>query len=600
MTKFRDIELPEGIIKVFQQIVLDSDADKILVYAEFRDKNLIKGLRPIKENAERIKQRLMTQLGAKKTISKDEIFFLSRNNPFSFLDGLEEQTILTNLDELCSVVGADRIMAYLLLSDRAELQMLAKSMVLGERAVKALSEEETKIFTVNTMQAYLPFFVALQNALSEGEGDKGVADPPKFTGSVDENPLVVQLKNQVSLLTDQLNEARKDGKQHKQVAAQAEDLKRKLVRYEKMLTELKEDIAGLKSLVAEKNKELDQLQAAIADQVDEEVGSVLHSWLRAPRDMHKELTQRTATDLLGRADWLIKKQQEIDRHSGNRAALSLRLRSVQDARLELSGLCRDSLSPLPELGIMLKELVQEESSLQQLLGQSHPDSDFIQNFMAKIGVAGSPDEVVRYKSLLETLNDAGILEHSAVRDLLVYCDQRLDLAYDKYVPDVKNPEPVRDSFRMLKEAIHNNKEIIWFLDGHNILFELSEMFGTLDSAGKPSESSRLSLSDALVSLVSGADQCQVRLYFDGPTRSEYSPAANVKVIYSGGQGDHRADAAICSDMSYLCGKAGSVPFFITTNDRALREEASSLCAKSLRVDDFYILLRIAGIRPLPK
>lgn len=276
--------------------------------------------------------------------------------------------------------------------------------------------------------------------------------------------------------------------------------------------------------------------------------------------------------------------------------LSRRLRDANDARTQLATLSRESLNPLPELAGMISDLDREIERLRQLLNKGSDVSAFAQNFMTKIGQADSPNAVVEYKRVLESIKEAGVLEREDARVLFEYCDKRMDLAYDKYVPAVKDSAPVRDPFRRLKESIYKNQEMIWFLDGHNILFDLVDMFGTFGTDGKPTETSRHKLSEALIALVSNADQCQVRLYYDSPEHSEYSPVANVKVIYSGGTGDHRADDAICADMEYLCGKASSVPFFITTDDRDLRKQAAQLSSIALDVDDLYALLRTLGLK----
>jgi len=223
--------------------------------------------------------------------------------------------------------------------------------------------------------------------------------------------------------------------------------------------------------------------------------------------------------------------------------------------------------------------------LRDLLGKGGEISAFAQNFMAKIGQADSPDAVIRYKRILESIKEAGVLDHEDAIVLFGYCDQRLDLVYDKDAPSIKSPAPVREPSRMLKESICENQKKVWFLDGNNIL--CGHLFGTFAPDGKPTELAWYKLSEALISLVSNADKCQICLYFNGPIYSEYSPANNVKVIYSGGTGNHRADDVICAGMEeYLCGKESSVPFFITIDNRDLHLRASQLCTFPLYVENF--------------
>ena len=131
MTKFHDIELSDEIVEVFQQFILDASDEDVLNYAQYGNKALLKGFQPKKENVGRIKERFVKRLGAGKKITKDDAGFLMRHNPYSFFDGLEEKTIITNLDALCSSLGKAKMEAVLLLSDRSEITALAGRMIPG-------------------------------------------------------------------------------------------------------------------------------------------------------------------------------------------------------------------------------------------------------------------------------------------------------------------------------------------------------------------------------------------------------------------------------------------------------------------------------------
>ncbi|MBC8205838.1 MAG: hypothetical protein H8E68_01650, partial [Kiritimatiellaeota bacterium] len=559
MTKFHDIELSDEIVEVFQQFILDASDEDILNYAQYGNKALLKGFQPKKENVGRIKERFVKRLGAGKKITKDDAGFLMRHNPYSFFDGLEEKTIITNLDALCSSLGKAKMEAVLLLSDRSEITALAGRMISGEHEIKEISDQEAKKFASRTFHAYLPFICELRETFDPGyaeesDAEEESAEEPDSAKGAGTSP---KLKAECARLREQLTQIKKDLRGYKKDALRAGDLDIKLQRTEKKLSERKTEVAGLKEKLAEVSKELELLQSAISTQVDEELASSLHSWLQTPKELQNEVDRASGGDLVEKAAGLVEKQQEMDRHSGNRNVLSRRMHEANEVRAQLAVLSRESLNPLPALGEMISDLDREIAHLRDQLNKGGDVSAFAQNFMAKIGQAESPNAVVGYKRILESIKAAGVLEREDARVLFEYCDKRMDLAYDKYVPDIKDPTPVRDPFRSLKESIYKNQELIWFLDGHNILFGLEDLFGTFGADGKPAEAARHRLSEALIALVANANQCQVRLYFDGPDHSEYSPASNMKVIYSGGTGEHRADDAICADMEYLCGKASS-------------------------------------------
>ena len=63
MCKLKGIELPEGIVDVYRETVMNADDDNILHYAKHVDEGLLQGLRPIKKNVTAIKERLAGHIG---------------------------------------------------------------------------------------------------------------------------------------------------------------------------------------------------------------------------------------------------------------------------------------------------------------------------------------------------------------------------------------------------------------------------------------------------------------------------------------------------------------------------------------------------------
>ena len=590
MTKLRDVEISDEVVDVLRQFVMDADDEDILAYAQYGNNGLLKGLRPTKENAERIKNRFVKQLSAQKKVSKENAGFLRRHNPYSFFDGLEEKTVLANLDALCATLGTPKVMAVLLLSDRPELIALAARIISGKHIVNVISAEDVKTFAARTFHEYLPFMFELRGIFdseSTEEENAGEETEEESSKAADSHS---GLEEECNRLKEKLNRLKSDLKEYKRDATRAHELDKKLTRSERQCAALSETVNGLKQELHDARIDLEQLHAAISSTVSEELNSSLHSWLREPAALLAEVEKNPSADLTDRARQIIAKQEEIDRNAGNRRVLSDRLHTVRDLRDHVNALCRNSLNPLSELAGLLDELNAEANRLRSLLGFCD-ESEFIQNFMARIGQAGSPDDVAAYRQLLTSLNDARVLDREDLRLLFEYCDRRMDLAYDKRMPEALSPGAAASPFHSLKEAVVHNHEMIWLLDGHNILHALTDLFGELDSKGNPTEESRYRLSDALVALVGKADQCQIRLYYDGPERSEYSPSENVKVIYSGGEGDHKADRAVCAYLEYLRRTAPQVQAFVTTDDRDLRSRSTDAGANALSIDELYILLR---------
>jgi hypothetical protein len=84
--------------------------------------------------------------------------------------------------------------------------------------------------------------------------------------------------------------------------------------------------------------------------------------------------------------------------------------------------------------------------------------------------------------------------------------------------------------------------------------------------------------------------CDVRVYFDGPEAAQRSHGANVREIYSGGAGDHRADNAILADLDYLCATMSAMPRLLVTDDRELAAAAAKRNTRIMRSLQFGALL----------
>jgi hypothetical protein len=78
--------------------------------------------------------------------------------------------------------------------------------------------------------------------------------------------------------------------------------------------------------------------------------------------------------------------------------------------------------------------------------------------------------------------------------------------------------------------------------------------------------------------------------FDGPVSSEETPAPNVRVSYSGGVGEHRADAVLLDNIRFLRGVDAEIPVILASNDNALCGQARRIGAVTIAATDIGALL----------
>ncbi len=90
------------------------------------------------------------------------------------------------------------------------------------------------------------------------------------------------------------------------------------------------------------------------------------------------------------------------------------------------------------------------------------------------------------------------------------------------------------------------------LDGYKVILTLPDIFGVLDPDNSPGEVVRSMFTDQLQRIGSRSPACEISVYFDSPVAGARTISSHVKVNFSGGTGDHRADRAIIADLEHLC------------------------------------------------
>lgn len=125
-----------------------------------------------------------------------------------------------------------------------------------------------------------------------------------------------------------------------------------------------------------------------------------------------------------------------------------------------------------------------------------------------------------------------------------------------------------------RAPITADEPLVFLLDGHNLL-NLIEPYASARDAGTTHEQQRKALIKDITQIQTKLGACEIRLFFDGPTASETSALGNknLKIIYSGGTGDHRADRRIVGYVEFAQPQKNKTKLFTISEDQALRQEA---------------------------
>ena len=594
MAELRGIELPEEIMTVYTQAVGDANEQAVLDYAKNVANGLLQGLRPIKKNVPQIRKRLINHLEHEKKISGKHLILLEYCRPLGFFEDFTPEMIGDHLPGLCSLYGMELVIASLLLDKREQVRAIPEEVIQGGREIEELSDDDRTEFACRSFNFFGPFFEPIVETMSENDedaeeasGDKPEPSPPKDDSELRQKEMkIASLEKQAKKLREEKKKLKKDADKLQTTRTQLEKIKKEKAQF-------KEEVAGLKEKLEKSEEEYEALDAAIAATVDESLQSTLHHWIRKPQEIKKEsdaLKGLGNSDLAKKAEAVILHQEELDRNAGNRRNLMERLEQLSELKEQIDALSIESITPLKELNTVGKDLQKEISRIKKLIGIP-PSDQLTRQFRVRIGAAATFDELSDCKRLLDEMQRMEILPGADMKDLFVYCDARVSLMYDKHVPMVsKAAAPVSSLYR-LKQHLHDNTPVLWMLDGYNVLFQLPELFNTLDEDGKPTEASRRALSDMMIEMTKTSPKVSVRLYFDGPKYAEYRASDNILVIYSGGEGDHRADDVICRDLEYQCETNPKMPTVLTTDDRDLRQRVEHLGADAIWVNEFYALVR---------
>ena len=137
------------------------------------------------------------------------------------------------------------------------------------------------------------------------------------------------------------------------------------------------------------------------------------------------------------------------------------------------------------------------------------------------------------------------------------------------------------------EFIHIPAEL---LDGHNVLFALDHLRPYFDN-GNPGAKARGHLIELVRRLLAGRTKVQARIVFDGPQASVQTLDANLKVEFSGGTADQRADDAIIGHLTQKSFQELKRRTFVVTNDRHLQQRIRTQNAYYMPAGAFDLMLQ---------
>ena len=123
-------------------------------------------------------------------------------------------------------------------------------------------------------------------------------------------------------------------------------------------------------------------------------------------------------------------------------------------------------------------------------------------------------------------------------------------------------------------------------------------FGRLFVDGHPGTRARVEFANCLNRIFDrpGAD---VLLYFDGADPTQLSLSDRVRVMYSGGTGEHRADEAILKHLSFCVESGSSAPLCLVTGDADFARQANAMGVIIMHPEEFAASLDLTSVWDSP-
>jgi hypothetical protein len=255
------------------------------------------------------------------------------------------------------------------------------------------------------------------------------------------------------------------------------------------------------------------------------------------------------------------------------------LAEVRRARIE-------AMNPLPQLASIAADLEHEIRDFARRLGQpEQPIAATESGLLARINAAQSLDDLFELRQFLQEAAAYELLHRDELQRLYRATADKAGMLYDRAGISGQNHSGSAQTRFFLRHALAQGQPFTLIIDGHNVLYGLEELFGRHFVDGHPGLKARAEFANCLTRIFDkpGAD---VVLYFDGVDPTQQSLSDQVRVIYSGGTGEHRADEAILKHLAFYVQSGSAAPLCLVTGDADFARQARAMGVIIMHPEEF--------------
>lgn len=349
-------------------------------------------------------------------------------------------------------------------------------------------------------------------------------------------------------------------------------------------------------LEAELRRFRDDAEAQVSRLVEARLAEEFCGWLGGPRARaaqeaaRAEAAEGAENPLLAQAEAALEAQARADRASGTRAIVQERLRRIETMMTRCADALGNALRPLPSLAATAEALRAEADRLRRVLEVEEAPDGLRPPLAAAVNSAPA-ESLAAWREAIRLFRISGALGAEAAEALLATLHRRqAALAQTAEPAPEARDEDLESPRGRLRAVLLGQLPGILLLDGHNVLFGLQARYRRPQDHVYPGRQARDWLVGDMVRLAADRPTCRVRVVFDGSERSDSNHSTNVAAIYSGGEGEHRADKVLIEELRFFRQASDTAAIMLVTNDNALASEAARLGALPLAPADLIPFL----------
>ena len=582
--------IPNAINDAFIRI-LENLSDQAILGLSKNEPKFMRGHRNIMANVGVVRNQLKLSLKKDGYLSPALNFFLCAHGlSRDIVVVLSEKVIEQCFEDMAVYFGESDFLAAMLLDKRLAVSDLAMAFISKWDGVD--SGDDLKKLSFIQLQARLNPFISLIAPFVDDSVEK---IKPQHTADKEiklkldkSNQKLKTLEHEYSQLEKRFNRENKNHQAETILQTREIDrLKAEQITTKTNMDELKTQLSEAKEkIVGIEGEETLKIQAG----VDLAIKSTLREWLPPLIELDVALKQPGTKDILASAKTVLLEQQAVDRKYGNIVLIEEMIEARRSMLKEINTAQRNALRPLPALMVVAADLEKEINVLEVKIERTRIVSEAVGSLLVKINSANNIQELSAVRDFIQQSSFFGMINSLDLSMLYRETNIKAGLLYDQsLLMDDTTIQSADRGFFSLFFALELGKEFILMIDGHNTLFELHEIFGEFYENGHPALRARSELEERLKrSLSKGA--ADAILYFDSPTQNEVTLSDRLRVKYSGGHGEHRADNAILKDIAYYKNLKDSKLCCIVTKDRDLANQAIQLGSYAIDPEELGLIL----------